>query len=107
MSCSLPSKGATVTKLILAAAIAGCLSTPAFAQAIETPTSTTVVVPPGAPGVVTRPSGATGADGAVTYSPTGKAEDTISNSSAAGSNAGQPSRVGSPGGSGTGSNGGG
>ena len=39
-----------MTKFALAAVIAATLATPAFAQAVvETPTSTTVVVPPGAP----------------------------------------------------------
>lgn len=85
-------------RLILFAASAAILASPALSQAvIETPTDTTVVVPPGAPGVVTRQSGATGADGAGTYSPTGRAEDGINNSSAAGGNASQPSQVGSPG----------
>lgn len=83
-------------KRIAAVTFFACLASPALAQAvIETPTSTTVVVPPGAPGVVTRQSGSTGAPGAATYSPTGRAADEINNDSAAAGNAGQPSRVGS------------
>jgi GGDEF domain-containing protein len=48
------------------------LTTPAFAQVIETPISTTVIVPLGAPGVVTRQPGSTGEEGAATYSPSGR-----------------------------------
>ncbi|MCJ2069433.1 hypothetical protein MKK75_11625 [Methylobacterium sp. J-030] len=87
-----------MTKIILAATFVATLASPALAQAvIETPTGTTVVVPPGAPGVVTRQPGATGDEGAATYSPTGRAADGITNDSAAAGNAGQPSRVGSTG----------
>lgn len=90
-----------MTKMIVAAALAASLATPALAQAvIETPTGTAVVVPPGAPGVVTRQGGATGAEDAATYSPTGRAADGISTDSAAGGNAGQPSRMGTTSGSG-------
>ena len=85
-----------MTRLALAAALALGLASPAFAQVIETPTSTTVIVPPGAPGVVTRQTNATGGD-AATYSPTGRAADGIATDSAAAGNAGQPSRVGSTG----------
>lgn len=84
-------------KLSLVAAFAVMLATPTFAQVIETPTSTTVIVPPGAPGVVTRQPGSTGEEGAATYSPTGRAADSISSDSAASGNEGQPSRMGSTG----------
>ena len=86
-----------MTKLILAAAFAAVLATPVSAQVFETPTTTTVIVPPGAPGVVTRQPGSTGEEGAATYSPTGRAADSISNDSAASGNEGQPSRMGSTG----------
>jgi hypothetical protein len=87
-----------VIKFALAAALAATLATPAFAQAvIETPTSTTVIVPPGAPGVVTHQPGSTGDAAAATYSPTGRAADSIATDSAAAGNEGQPSRVGSTG----------
>jgi len=85
-----------MTKLLLAAGFAAALSTSAFAQAvIETPNSAVVVVPPGAPGVETRQLGSTGAPGAATYSPTGRAADGISTNSAAAGNEDQPSRLGS------------
>ena len=87
-----------MTKIALATALVAALATPAFAQAvIESPTSTTVIVPPGAPGVVTRQPGSTGAEGAGTYSPTGRAADGIATDSAAAGNEGQPSRLGSTG----------
>ncbi|MCJ2138409.1 hypothetical protein MKK69_30880 [Methylobacterium sp. J-026] len=86
-----------MTKLILAAAFAAALTTPVSAQVFETPTSTTVIVPRGAPGVVTRQPGSTGEEGAATYSPTGRAADSISSDSAASGNEGQPSRMGSTG----------
>ncbi|MCJ2115748.1 hypothetical protein MKK65_03920 [Methylobacterium sp. J-001] len=89
-----------MTKTILAAALATFLAAPAFAQVIETPTSTAVVVPPGAPGVVTPQSNATGAEGAITYSPTGRPADSISNDSAAAGNANQPTQVAPQGGGG-------
>ncbi|WP_267424917.1 hypothetical protein [Methylobacterium sp. GC_Met_2] len=83
-------------KFALATAMIAALATPAFAQAvIESPTSTTVIVPPGAPGVVTRQPGSTGAETAGTYSPTGRAADGIATDSAAAGNEGQPSRLGS------------
>lgn len=84
-------------QFLLAAGLAVAVSSSAFAQAavIESPTSTAVVVPPGAPGVVTQQAGSTGAPGAVTYSPTGRAADGIATDSAAAGNADQPSRVGS------------
>ncbi|MDP4004441.1 hypothetical protein [Methylobacterium sp. NEAU K] len=91
-----------MNKTLLATAIAALLVAPASAQVIESPTSTTVVVPPGAPGVVTGQSDATGNEGAVTYSPTGRAADTISNDSAAAGNADQPSLVAPQGGGGGG-----
>ncbi|SDO44985.1 hypothetical protein SAMN05216360_12323 [Methylobacterium phyllostachyos] len=87
-----------MTKITLATALVTALATPAFAQAvIETPTSTTVIVPPGAPGVVTRQPGSTGAEAAGTYSPTGRAADGVATDSAAAGNEGQPSRLGSTG----------
>lgn len=98
-----------MSKFILIAATAAILTTPALAQVIETPTSTTVIVPPGAPGVVTRQPGSTGEEGAGTYSPTGRAADGIAPDSAAAGNAEQPSRVGTTGsgGGGAGNGGGG
>ena len=87
-----------MTKLAFVAVAFTALATPVFAQAvIETPTSTTVIVPPGAPGVVTRQPGSTGDAPAATYSPTGRAADGIATDSAAAGNEGQPSRVGSTG----------
>jgi len=96
-----------MTSLTLVAAIAAMIVTPAFAQVTETPTSTTVIVPRGAPGVVTRQPGSTGDEGAATYSPSGRAADGISEDSAAAGNEDQPSRVGSTGSGGAGGNGGG
>lgn len=61
---------------------------------------TSGTVAPGAPGVLTRQSGAVGAEGAVTYSPTGQPADAISNESAAAGNANQPERVAPQGGAG-------
>lgn len=90
------------TKLTISAALALGLASPAFAQVIETPTNTALVVPPGAPGVVTPLNNTTGGDAAISYSPTGRAADTISNNSAAAGNAGQPSRVAPQGGAGGG-----
>lgn len=85
-------------KTALSAAIVAVLTTPALAQAVvETPTSTTVIVPPGAPGVVTQQPGSTGDAPAATYSPTGRAADGIATDSAAAGNEGQPSRLGSTG----------
>lgn len=87
-----------MTKIAFATALITVLATPAFAQAVvETPTSTTVVVPPGAPGIVTRQPGSTGDAPAATYSPTGRAADGIATDSAAAGNEGQPSRLGSTG----------
>lgn len=86
-----------MTKTVLAATLAVALASPAFAQAvIETPatTGTVVVAPVEAPGVLTRQGGATGDGYAGTYSPTGRAADGMNSDSAAGGNAGQPSRVG-------------
>lgn len=96
-----------MTKLILLAATAAILATPTLAQVVETPTSTTVIVPLGAPGVLTRQPGSTGEEGAASYSPTGRAEDSISSDSAAAGNEGQPSRVGSTGSGGSSGGGGG
>jgi hypothetical protein len=85
-------------KLALIIAIFTSLAVPALAQAVvETPTSTTVIVPPGAPGVVTRQPGSTGDAPAATYSPSGQAVDGIATDSAAAGNEGQPSRLGSTG----------
>ncbi|MCJ2137399.1 hypothetical protein MKK69_25710 [Methylobacterium sp. J-026] len=89
-----------MTRTLLATVLAFAVIAPATAQVIETPNSTTVVVPSGAPGVVSTQSNATGADPAITYSPTGQPADTISNDSAAGGNANQPSRVAPQGGGG-------
>jgi len=87
-----------MTKIAFATTLITVLATPAFAQAVvETPTSTTVVIPPGAPGVVTRQPGSTGDAPAATYSPTGRAADGIATDSAAAGNEGQPSRLGSTG----------
>ncbi|MGU3665114.1 hypothetical protein ACLBX9_13115 [Methylobacterium sp. A49B] len=87
-----------MNKLAFTAIITTALISPVFAQAvIETPTSTTVIVPPGAPGVVTRQPGSTGDEGAATYSPTGRAADGIATDSAAAGNEAQPSRLGSTG----------
>jgi len=88
------------TSLTITAAMALAIATPAFAQVIESPTATTVVVPRGAPGVETPLNNATGGDAAVSYSPTGRPADSISNDSAAAGNAGQPSRVAPQGGGG-------
>jgi hypothetical protein len=96
-----------MTRLTLAAALMAALATPAFAQVVETPTSTEVVLSPGAPGVVTRQTNSTGDASAFTYSPTGRASDGIETDSAAAGNADQPSRVGSTGSGGAGGNGGG
>ena len=90
------------TKVTIAAALAMGMASPAFAQVIETPVSTSVIVPQGAPGVVTPLNNSTGGDAAFSYSPTGRAADTISNDSAAAGNAGQPSRVAPQGGAGGG-----
>ncbi|MCJ2058782.1 hypothetical protein MKL09_19810 [Methylobacterium sp. J-048] len=87
-----------MNKLVFCAAVAAVLTTPAIAQVVvETPTSTTVVVPPGAPGVITRQPGSTGDENAITYSPTGRAADGIATDSAAAGNEAQPSRIGSTG----------
>lgn len=96
-----------MTRFTLAAAVMAALATPAFAQVIETPTDTQVVVPPGATGVITRQNNSTGDQDAFTYSPTGRASDGIETDSAAAGNEDQPSRVGSTGSGGAGGNGGG
>lgn len=87
-----------VSKTLLAVALA-VVSTAASAQVGEIPARTTVV-PRDAPGVLTRQPNAVGGEDAVTYSPTGRAEDTMSNNSAAAGNANQPSRVAPQGGAG-------
>ncbi|TXN60682.1 hypothetical protein FV232_27955, partial [Methylobacterium sp. WL30] len=84
-------------EILLAAAVAAVLSTPAFAQYQDVPASTGRVGPRGVPGVVTREPGSTGEEGAATYSPTGRAEDGISDDSAVSGNEGQPSRLSSTG----------
>ena len=89
-----------ITSLTITAAMAFAIATPAFAQVLESPTTTTVVVPRGAPGVATPLNNTTGGDAAVSYSPTGRPADSISNDSAAAGNAGQPSRVAPQGGGG-------
>jgi len=87
-----------MTKIALATVVVTAVTFPAFAQAvIETPAGPAVVVPPGAPGVVTHQSGSTGDAPAITYSPTGRAADGFATDSAAAGNEGQPSRVGSTG----------
>jgi len=96
-----------VKRLALAVAAFAAVANPALAQVVETPTSTEVLVPPGAPGVITRQPGSTGDEGAFTYSPTGRAADGIETDSAAAGNEDQPSRVGSTGSGGSGGNGGG
>ena len=48
---------------------------------------------PGAPGVAAPQPGSTGAPAAVTGTPTGQPADTMTNNSAAGGNAAQPSRA--------------
>ncbi|MHB2205243.1 hypothetical protein [Methylobacterium sp. CM6257] len=93
-----------MTRTFLVATFALASLAPATAQVIETPTSTAVVAAPGAPGVVSQQSNATGGDAAITYSPTGRASDTISNDSASAGNANQPSRVAPQGGGGGGGN---
>ncbi|MDH2311524.1 hypothetical protein [Methylobacterium brachiatum] len=96
-------------KRILMAATAALLATPALAQSIPTSPNTTGHVSPGTPGVVTQQPGSTGAEDAATISPTGRPQDGAAPDSAAGGNAGQPSRTGSTGsgGGGAGNGGGG
>jgi len=89
-----------LTRMTISAAFAVGLAAPAVAQVIEGPTSTTVVVPRGAPGVETPLNNATGGDPAVTYTPPGRPAASISNDSAAAGNAGQPSRAAPQGGGG-------
>lgn len=96
-----------MNRLVLAVAAFAAVASPAFAQVVETPTSTQVIVPPNAPGVITRQPGSTGDEGAFTYSPSGRAADGIETDSAAAGNEDQPSRVGSTGSGGAGGNGGG
>lgn len=87
-----------MSKIAITAVVLAAMTMPSLAQTvIETPTTTTVIVPPGAPGVVTRQPGSTGDAPAATYSPTGRAADGIATDSAAAGNEGQPSRVGSTG----------
>ena len=91
-----------MTRTLLATVLAVALVAPAAAQGVETPTGA-VVVPPGAPGVVSTQTDTTGSVPSVTYSPTGQPADTITTDSAAGGNANQPSRVAPQGGAGGGS----
>lgn len=72
----------------------------AYAQA---PAATPPSTMPGTPGVVAPQPGSTGAPAAATGTPTGRPADTITNNSAAGGNAGQPSRAVPQGGGGGGS----
>lgn len=71
----------------------------AYAQAPSAGPSAT----PGSAGVVAPQPGSTGAPGTVTATPTGRPGDTITNNSAAGGNADQPSRAVPQGGGGGGS----
>lgn len=91
-----------MNKTILAVILATTFTGSAFAQVIETPNNTAVIVPPGAPGVVTPQLGSTGAPGAANYSPSGQPADAISTNSSAAGNANQPSRVAPQGGGGGG-----
>jgi hypothetical protein len=91
-----------MTRTFLALGFALAATLPAAAQVTATPTGPAVVVPSGAPGVVSQQAGTTGNDPAVSYSPTGRPADTISNDSAAAGNAAQPSRVAPQGGGGGG-----
>lgn len=77
------------------------LSGTALAQAPAAPPTATA---PGAPGVAAPQPGSTGAPATVTGTPTGRPADTITNNSAAGGNAGQPSRAVPQGGGGGGGN---
>ncbi|MEL6062966.1 MULTISPECIES: hypothetical protein [unclassified Methylobacterium] len=90
-----------MTRTLLATVLAVAIVVPASAQVVETPAG--AVVPPGAPGVVSTQADTTGSVPSVTYSPTGRPADTITTDSAAGGNAGQPSRVAPQGGAGGGS----
>ncbi|MBY0254765.1 hypothetical protein [Methylobacterium sp.] len=87
-----------MTRTFLASFLALAAVAPASAQVETRP----VAPAPGAPGVVSQQNDATGNDAAVTYSPTGRPADTISNNSAAAGNANQPSRVAPQGGGGGG-----
>ncbi|MEE7450290.1 hypothetical protein MRF4_22205 [Methylobacterium radiotolerans] len=87
-----------MTRTLLASLLALATVAPASAQVEARP----VAPAPGAPGVVSQQSDATGNEAAVTYSPTGRPADTISNNSAAAGNANQPSRVAPQGGGGGG-----
>lgn len=87
-----------MTRTLLASFLALAAVAPASAQVETRP----VAPAPGAPGVVSQQNDATGNDAAVTYSPTGRPADTISNNSAAAGNANQPSRVAPQGGGGGG-----
>lgn len=87
-----------MTRTCLAALLALATVAPASAQVEARP----VAPAPGAPGVVSQQIDATGNEAAVSYSPTGRPADTISNNSAAAGNANQPSRVAPQGGGGGG-----
>lgn len=91
----------TVTPLTLAAALVAAMASPSLAQqAVEIPTGSVAVVREAPPGVVTPMSNATGSEAAVSYSPTGRPADAISNDSAAAGNAQQPSQLAPQGGGG-------
>ncbi|WCS25173.1 hypothetical protein LOK46_29300 [Methylobacterium sp. NMS14P] len=78
-----------MTRTLLAGLLALTTVAPVSAQVETRPGGPA----PGVPGVVSQQSDTTGNDAAVTYSPTGRPADTISNNSAAAGNANQPSRV--------------
>ena len=83
--------------LLLALPMALSLTTMAAAQ---TPAPPGTPAAPGAPGVAAPTTGATGAPAAGTYSPSGRPEDSRSNSSSAAGNANQPNQVAPQGGGG-------
>jgi hypothetical protein len=87
-----------MTRILLASFLAAAIVAPAAAQVVDRP----VAPAPVAPGVVSQQTDTTGNDPAVTYSPTGRPADTVSNDSAAAGNANQPSRVAPQGGGGGG-----
>ncbi len=83
---------------LLALPLTLALTTLAVAQSPAPPGSTAPA--PGAPGVAAPTTGATGAPAAGSYSPTGRPEDSRSNSSSAAGNANQPNQVAPQGGGG-------
>ena len=72
------------------------------AACAQAPAATPPGAAPPSSGVVAPQPGSTGAPGAATVNPTGRPGDTITNNSAAGGNAGQPSRAAPQGGGGSG-----